>query len=179
MTMIQPMKCCLVSLIATNQSLVIAIDQSGKPIFVQALTVHTASKIRVFYLPLNVNEHRIFSPLPWGRHVVTMVTGNLCIDNPFVVGPSEMTFGRQKAGNYNHNIITHNVIWVNQKTECFVYHWLWAAGKVWRYVLSRICQSIRRHFKHHFKRSVNTLMRDWAGRKNIHKSWQTGVELYT
>ena len=34
-----------------------------------------------------------------------------------------MTFGLTKGGN-SHNAIIHNVIWKNQKTESFVYHWL-------------------------------------------------------
>ena len=40
-----------------------------------------------------------------------------------LVGPSEMTVVSTKGGNL-HNIIMYNIIWANQKTESFVYHWL-------------------------------------------------------
>jgi len=40
---------------------------------------------------------------------------NWRIDNPF--GPSEMTKKDWKC----RNIVTHNIIWANQKTESFVY----------------------------------------------------------
>ena len=53
------------------------------------------------------------------------------------------------------NVIMHNVIWANQKTE-FEF-WVSLATcicKIWCYVLSHICRSISRHFKH----SVDMLM---------------------
>jgi len=53
-------------------------------------------------------------------------------------------------------IIMHNVIWTNQNTESFVYHWLRALTKLDR--LSCICQSI----KHHFKHFVDTLISEPA-----------------
>ena len=34
-----------------------------------------------------------------------------------------MTFGREKKGRKLRNVITHNVIWTNQKTESSVYRW--------------------------------------------------------
>jgi len=51
------------------------------------------------------------------------------------------------------NVITHHVIWTNQKTVSFLFLPIWTCN-VWRYMLSRICQSIERHFKRSFDTSI-------------------------
>ena len=47
-----------------------------------------------------------------------------------------------------HNLITHNVLWVNQKVEFFVYCGLCALAMFDVIVFSYICRSIILHFKH-------------------------------
>jgi len=56
-----------------------------------------------------------------------MFVFNWCINNLFVE-PSEMTLCVTKGGNL-HYVIKYNVIWANQKTESFVYHWLCPLAK--------------------------------------------------
>ena len=54
---------------------------------------------------------------------------------------------RQKGGTLCY-AITYNVIWANQKTGSFVYHWLRALATSFSAILSGIGR--------HFKRSVDT-----------------------
>ena len=66
-----------------------------------------------------------------------------CIDRPV-----EMTSdARQKHQNLCH-AITYNVIWANQKTESFEYHWLPALAMFDVTSFCAILSGIRRHFKH-------------------------------
>ena len=64
-----------------------------------------------------------------------------------------MSDASTKGGNFS-NVITHNVIWANQKSEYFMYRWLHAHAMFNVMCFPRIGWSIRRHFMH----SVNTLI---------------------
>ena len=61
-----------------------------------------------------------------------------------------MSDARQKGGNL-HYTITYNVIWANQKTGSFVYHWLCALATSFPAILS----CIGRHFKHTVDTSIS------------------------
>ena len=64
-----------------------------------------------------------------------------------------ISYGPTKGGKLR-NVITHDFIWVNQKTESSVYHWLRAQAMFDVTPLPRICRDIGCHFK----RSVDTLV---------------------
>ena len=66
---------------------------------------------------------------------------------------SEMTFGLTKGWILRY-VIMHNVIWANQKTECFVYRWLHPHAMVDVMCFPTFVWRIG----HHFKCCVDTLI---------------------
>jgi len=58
-----------------------------------------------------------------------------------------MTFGATK-GRYLCNVLAHTVIWVNRKTELFVYCWLGAHAAFDEMFFPTFCESIGHHFMH-------------------------------
>ena len=62
------------------------------------------------------------TPYPTSEHHVC-TGGWLIVVSTTHLSASEMTFGLNTCRNFR-NVITHNVIWANQKTESFVYRWL-------------------------------------------------------
>ena len=115
----------------------------------KAVVIKRALNVRL----VSQKAYNILNYKAWNWEQCKQCEQYWCIKNPFV-GPSEMMFSQQIRCEII-NIITHSIIWANQKTKSFVYCWLHAhACNVWHKVLSRICRNNRRYFKHY----VDTLI---------------------
>ena len=90
------------------------------------------------------NNQRLKVPMPNQNESISKhQNGNWHIDNQFF-GPLEVTFGQTKGGKL-YNITQRYLGQSKGLIFCISLHA--RTCNVWRYMLSRICRIIRRHFK--------------------------------